>query len=124
VMFDTAGTLDLGNTTFYDTYTGGVGAGNGTGFDIATSLTNVDATDVTFMGADKSTLEGNFAIEDRVAHAIDADAPGPLVTGLVDWIGNSILSPYANAVFVTQESFIAPLSSTPSIQRGIDIAAV
>ena len=53
VIFDAAGSLDLGNTTFHDGYTGGDGMGDGTGFDIATSLNNIDATDVTFLDSSR-----------------------------------------------------------------------
>jgi hypothetical protein len=120
VMFDTGGTLDLGDSTFHDTYIAGDGPGNGTGIDIATSLTDVDASGVTFVGADKTTLAGNFAIEDRVGHYIDADA-SPLTAGFVDWIDDSGAPPFAEAVFVTQESYApAAGTTTPKIQRGIN----
>jgi parallel beta-helix repeat protein len=128
VIFDAAGTMNLGNTTFHDSYTGGDGPGNGTGFDIATSLTDIDATHVDFLDSfdialDKNDLDDNFAIEDRVAHAIDAEAPFPVVAGLIDWVGSGT---YDDAVFVTTESYVpgppVALSTSPSIQRGIDAA--
>lgn len=126
VVFDAAGLLDLGDTTFHDTYTAGDGAGNGTGLDIVTSLNNIDATEVSFLDAsdvalDKTSLAANFAIEDRVGHAIDASAPPPAVAGFVDWVAAGT---YADAVFLTTESWIAPLSTSASVQRAIDVADV
>jgi parallel beta-helix repeat protein len=126
VIFDAAGTLDLGNTTFHDSYTGGNGTGNGTGFDIATSINNVDATEVTFLDSsdvalDKTDLQDNFAIEDRVGHSVDAPTPIP-GTAFVDWIATG--NPFDDAVFLTTESY-APgppvLSTAASVQRAIDV---
>ncbi|HEX6962661.1 MAG TPA: right-handed parallel beta-helix repeat-containing protein [Lacipirellula sp.] len=125
VIFDAAGSLDLGNTTFHDTYDAGDGAGNGTGFDIATSLNDVDATDVVFLDAsnnplDKNDLQANFAIEDRVGHAVDAEAPFPAVAGFVDWVASGA---YADAVFLTVESFAPAVGTTsPSVERAIEVA--
>jgi hypothetical protein len=125
VIFDAAGLLDLGDTTFHDNYTAGDGAGNGTGIDIATSLNNIDATDVTFLDSsdialDKTDLQNNFAIEDRVGHAVDA--PTPAGTAFVDWVGAGT---FADAVFLTTESYFPGppvLSLAPSVQRAVDVA--
>ena len=68
---------------------------------------DVDATSATFVGA-----IDNFDIEDHIVHAIDIDA----AAGLVTWVANNI--------YVTVNSFItSPVTTTPSIQRGIDVAA-
>lgn len=79
--------------------------------NLAANITNVtgvpvDATGATFTGA-----ADNFAIEDRVLHGIDA-AGG----GIVTWVPNN--------VYVTVNSFVPPLSLTPSIDRGIDAVPV
>jgi len=103
-LFSVAGNtpLILKNSTFSGNYWY-----NGMANDICliSSSVNVTATDNnTFTGA-----VNNFAIEDRIAHKIDNSA-----LGLVTWI--------ADNVFVTVNSFIAPATTTPSIQRGIDAA--
>ena len=126
VIFDAAGALDLGNTTFHDTYTAGDGVGDGTGLDLATSLNSTDATNVTFLDVsdvplDNTTLAGNFAIEDRVGHAVDAEAT-PAVAGFVDWIGAG--NPFDDGVFLTPESFAPPFSTSAQVQRAIDVADV
>ena len=105
-------------------YTAGDGAANGTGFDIATSLNDINATNVVFLDSsdvalDKTDLQDNFAIEDRVGHAVDASAPFPAVAGFVDWVGGGT---FADAVFLTTESWIAPLSTSASVERAIDVA--
>lgn len=64
----------------------------------------VDATGATFTGAGN-----NFDIEDRVLHGVDA--PGG---GVVTWVANNL--------YVSTNSFVPPLTLTPSIQRGIDAA--
>jgi VCBS repeat-containing protein len=122
VIFDAGGSLNLGSSKFHNTYARG-GAASGTGWDIVTSLTNINATGVTFLNAsnvalDKTVLADNFAIEDRVAHAVDA--PAPAGTALVDWVGSG---PYDNAVFVTTNSFVLPLTTAASVQRGINVAS-
>jgi parallel beta-helix repeat protein len=127
VIFTAAGLLDLGNTTFHDSYDSGDGVGDGTGVDIATSLNDIDATDVTFLDAsdialDKNDLQANFAIEDRVGHSVDASVPVPGGAGFVDWVGSGT---YANAVFLTTESF-APVAGTTSasVERAIEVADI
>lgn len=125
VIFDAEGLLDLGNTTFHDTYTDGDGGGNGTGYDIANSFNDIDATDVTFLdpsdvALDKTTLAGNFAIEDRVGHVIDAPIALVPISGFVDW--NATI-PFGNAVFLTQESYSPVVGSlTPQVQVALDTA--
>ena len=125
VVFDAAGSLNLGDTTFHDSYTAGDGVGDGTGFDLATSLNSTNATLATFLDAtdtplDTTVLADNFAIEDRVGHAVDAEAT-PAVAGFVDWVG---AGPFANGVFLTPESFAPPFSLSAQVQRAIDVADV
>lgn len=79
--------------------------------NLAANITNVtgvpvDATAATFLGA-----ADNFAIEDRVLHGIDATGGG-----IVTWVPNN--------VYVTVNSFVPPLTLTPSIDRGIDAVPV
>jgi len=76
-------------------------------FSIANvSVADVDATGATFTGA-----ADNFAIEDRVGHAIDV--PGG---GLVTWVPNN--------VYVTVNSFSAPFTTFADIQRGVNEVTV
>ena len=70
------------------------------------SISDIDATSATFTGA-----ADNFVIEDRVGHAIDA--PGG---GLVTWVPNN--------VYVTPNSFAAPLTTFADIQRGVNEVTV
>ena len=76
----------------------------------------VDATDAQFYnpaGAalNKSVLADNFQIEDQVVHAVDLGG-----LGLVRW--------NAGQIYVTPNSFAAPYTTAPSIQRGIDAASI
>jgi parallel beta-helix repeat protein len=95
-LFDLLSNLDINDTE--------IGANT---FSIANvSVADVDATGATFTGA-----ADNFAIEDRVGHAIDA--PGG---GLVTWV--------ADNVFVTPSSFSAPFTTFADIQRGVNEVTV
>ncbi len=57
-----------------------------------------------------ATLAENFAIEDKIVHQIDNSALGFVLVK-------------ANQDFVTANSFIAPATTTPSIQRGVNAAS-
>ncbi len=70
------------------------------------NIGDVDATGVTWVGA-----IDNFDIEDHVNHAIDLDP----ALGLVTWVPGN--------VYVTINSFIAPTTTTASIQRGVDVSS-
>ena len=74
--------------------------------------TNIDATAVTFGGQTGATasLAQNFAIEDKIVHKIDDPALGFVLVK-------------ANHDFVTVNSFVAPATTTPSIQRGVNAAS-
>jgi len=115
-----SGTLNIGNTAFGD---------DGTAlYDILNfSSGAVDADSATFVGA-----EDNFAIEDRVVHAIDIGVlmPNPIQSlnnnspqlkeipigfGLVTWVPDN--------VFMTTNSYFMPFTPFPSIQRAIDAAS-
>ncbi len=62
----------------------------------------IDATSVNFGAYDKASLDDDYAIEDRVDHALDAAG-----LGLVTWV--------AANVYVTAQ--------TAGVQRGIDVAS-
>ncbi|MCC6628762.1 MAG: right-handed parallel beta-helix repeat-containing protein [Chloroflexi bacterium] len=97
-------TLDLNDTQFNGTH--------GAQRTIANvSLGAVDATGTSFAGvpALTATLAQLYAIEDKIGHSIDF-APGGFVTVR------------ANNAYVTPNSFIAPLTTAPSVQRGVDAA--
>lgn len=89
--------LDLGNMVL-----GGQASGDITNI----STGNVDATSATFTSA-----ADNFAIEDRITHAIDL--PG---VGLVTRVPNN--------VYVTPNSYAPPTTTAPSIQRAVDAVAI
>lgn len=57
------------------------------------------------------SAEQLFALEDKLTHKIDASTLG-------------FVTVVANAAYVTPNSFVAPLTTTGSIQRGIDAAAL
>jgi autotransporter-associated beta strand protein len=57
-----------------------------------------------------ATLAQNYAIEDKITHAIDDAAQG-------------FIRVRASNVFVTPNSFSTPATTTASIQRGIDVSA-
>lgn len=88
--------LNLGNMVL---------GGQATGDIVNISTGTVDATSATFTSA-----ADNFAIEDRITHAIDL--PG---VGLVTWVPNN--------VYVTPNSFAPPATTAPSIQRAVDAVA-
>jgi hypothetical protein len=72
----------------------------------------IDATGARFDGQTgaTATLAQNFAIEDRLTHAVDDGSLG-------------FVRVKAANVFVTPNSFNPPATTTPSIQRGINAAA-
>lgn len=88
--------LDIGNMNF---------AGGNMRYIDNLSAGNVDARDAVFEGVNgaTATLAENFAIEDKIDHALDVSG-----LGLVTWKDNN--------VFVTQDS--------NSIQRGVDASNV
>lgn len=106
-MWDVLGAeINLGNTTFANSHT----------YDLVASLADMDATASVFLNAsqtplDRAVLDDNFSIEDRVGHAIDYRDP-VYGAGLVTW--------NAGNLYVTPNSYAAPLSNSPSIQRTID----
>jgi len=73
--------------------------------------TDINATAVTFDGLTGATasVAQNLAIEDKINHQIDLEILG-------------YVSVKAGNDFVTVNSFVAP-NTTPSVQRGIDIAS-
>ena len=95
-------TLDIGNTTFAGTLTAYIGNG---------SVNPIDATGATFGGilATAATNAQQFAIVDKIVDGVDIGGLGLVRTR-------------ANEVFVTPNSFFAPYTTAPSIQRGIDAA--
>ncbi len=78
-----------------------------------TALDNltINATAVTFNGLTgaTATTAQNFAIEDKLKHAIDDPSLGFILVK-------------TGAVFTTVNSFNAPNTTTPSIQRAVDLA--
>lgn len=103
-------TLELGNTSLNAQAAGYAHIINGTSTQ-NNVLSNVNATNATFGGvaAASATLAQQFAIEDKVLHAIDAATLG-------------FVRVKTGEVFVTANSFIAPTTTAPSIQRGVDAA--
>jgi parallel beta-helix repeat protein len=105
VLYTSTATPDvlLGNSSF---------AGTLNGYIANTSALSVDATSATFNGktGSASTLAENFTIEDKILHKIDVGSFG--------FVKVNDLSTY-----VTPNSFLAPATTTPSIQRGIDAAS-
>ncbi len=74
--------------------------------------TDINALDVTFdglTGGMMSTAQA-FAAEDKINHKPDYNS-----LGLVTFVPNN--------VFITTNSFVAPLTADAQIQRGVDIAA-
>ncbi len=80
------------------------------GTDIPTA--NIDATQVMFDGNYGSGMDISALIssEDKIDHKIDDPALG-------------FVNIKANNVFVTANSFIAPATTSPSIQRAVDLAS-
>jgi uncharacterized repeat protein (TIGR01451 family) len=72
----------------------------------------IDATGVTFDGVTgaTATLPENYAIEDKITHAVDDATLG-------------FIRVKAANVFVTPNSFNSPDTTTPDIQRGINVAS-
>jgi len=101
---DAADTLDLADTSFDSALTT---------YITDQSTNNVTATSATFGGLTgaTATLAQNFAIEDKIVHAIDVPGVG-------------FVRVKAGNVFVTPNSFFSPTTTTPSIQRGVDAASV
>ncbi len=104
-------TLNLGNS--------GITAQNSNAAHIAIGTssqnnvqTNADATGCTFNGvlASTATLPQLFAIEDKIVHKIDIGLLGFVLVK-------------ANNDYVTPNSFVSPVTTTPSIQRGVDAAS-
>jgi hypothetical protein len=86
--------------------------------ELVNNAGNLSATSATFTNpvpafagvtGDVASLTANFTIEDKIVHDIDNDALG-------------FVRVKALNTFVTTQSFIAPATTTPSIQRGINAA--
>jgi fibronectin-binding autotransporter adhesin len=75
-------------------------------FSIAANNGNLGSGDFTFAGASRTQL---FGVADRVFDGVDLSGLGAV-------------SLRAGNVYVTPNSFINPVTTTPSIQRGIDAA--
>ena len=103
-------TLNVGNTLFNGTHTPQLTLGD-------VSLADIDATGATFSTVLASTacagLPGApgplWTIEDKVVHSIDAAGGGRVTVCTNNW-------------FVTPISFAPPVTTTPSVQRGVDTA--
>ncbi len=80
--------------------------------ELVSDPNDVTATSATFAGQSGATasLPQNFAIEDKIVHKIDDGALGFVLVK-------------ANQDFVTVNSFIAPATTAPSIQRGVNAAS-
>jgi len=80
--------------------------------DTAFQNTTIDATSSVFDGTTGSgkTIAQNFATEDKISHRIDNSQLGFVLVK-------------ANNDFVTLNSYAAPITTTPSIQRGVDAAS-
>ncbi|MFP4054680.1 MAG: right-handed parallel beta-helix repeat-containing protein, partial [Phycisphaerae bacterium] len=108
-MWDVAGgEIDLGNTTFSNSHD----------YDLVASLANIDATGAVFLDAsgsamDKTIAANGFAIEDRIGHAVDA-------TDRV--YGGGFINFRDGHAYVTPDSYVAPLTDAPSIQRAVNAA--
>ncbi len=105
LLVDTAGaaTLDINDTDF-------TGAPAPISADV--SVTPVDATDATFGGVNggSATFPQLFAIEDKIVHGVDLPGLG-------------LVRVKAGEVYVSALSFLPPFTTTPSVQRGIDVAS-
>jgi len=86
--------------------------------ELVNNAGNLSATSATFTNSlplftgvtgGSASLTANFTIEDKIVHDIDNDALG-------------FVRVKAANTFVTTLSFIAPATTTPSIQRGINAA--
>ena len=69
-----------------------------------------DISNVVFKTSGGTIITDNYAKEDLVIHAIDASNRGLFVWN-------------ANNLYVTENSFVAPATTTPSIQRAIGVAS-
>jgi|GEM_PF-1347270 len=94
---DTLGTLDAGNTTLRS----------------ISSTADIDATDVIFHDGSgvisKASLSNLFAIEDVIRHKLDIPSMG-------------LVRVNAGQIYVSTNSFFAPLTTAPSVQRGVAAA--
>lgn len=90
------------------------GAANPNATTMAPWSVNLDATN-NFFAASPPTLPASmtlaelFSLEDKIQHAIDDGDLG-------------FVTVKADNAYVTENSFVAPATTTPSIQRGIDAA--
>ncbi len=91
---NSGGTIDLGNTSLANT--------------LAQYIQSLTTATITASGVNFNVSD-DFAIEDKILHAVDA--PG---LGVVRWKSGNI--------FVTVNSFSAPTTTTPSLQRAVDAA--
>jgi hypothetical protein len=95
---DTLGTLDAGNTKLRS----------------ISSTADIDATDVVFHDGSgvisKATLSNLFAIEDVIRHKLDIPAMG-------------LVRVNAGQIYVSTNSFFAPFTTVPSVQRGVAAAS-
>lgn len=91
---------------------------SGNYIELVANAGNLNATSSTFTNAapafagvtgGTASLTANFTIEDKIVHDIDNDALG-------------FVRVKAANTFVTTQSFIAPATTTPSIQRAINAA--
>ena len=100
-----AGTLNIADTDFVASLPG---------YIINSSPNTVAATAATFgaVGPGDNTLADLYAVEDKIADAIDVSSFG-------------LVRLPAGNVYVTPNSFFVPAgTTTPSIQRGIDAASI
>ncbi len=100
----------------FPAYTSLIGAGAGALTTMALWVPNLDATNNTFdVGAGLQlptamSLANLFTLEDRIQHAIDASGLGFVLVK-------------ANNDYVTLNSFVSPLTTVGSIQRGVNASS-
>jgi hypothetical protein len=100
----------LSNLDFVDQTGNYIELVNNAGNLLATSATFSNSAPLfTGVTGNVASLTANFTIEDKIVHDIDNDALG-------------FVRVKDDNVFVTTQSFIAPATTTPSIQRGINAA--
>ncbi len=105
-------TLNVGDAEFGATLgAGGEHIALGTTTQNPGTLSPVNATGATFGGilASTATLAQLYTIEDNILHGGDVGGLG-------------LVRVKAANVYVTPNSFFAPATTTPSIQRGVDLA--
>jgi len=106
-------TLNVGDAEFGATLgAGGEHIALGTTTQNPGTLSPINATGATFGGilASTATLAQLSIIEDNILHGVDV-------------VGLGLVRVRAGNVYVTPNSFFAPATTTPSIQRTIDLAS-